>query len=166
MDPIITVLNLNGDWTDGSSRSAAISADLSSLSINMSAFNRPAASGSIVGYDTIEVTFPDDRKYTGQLLTPNKIRWSNNSEWTKIVNTVMDLNGNWSDGSDRTAVIYEGAKSIKINMSDYDRPNAQGTIVNSSNIKVKFPDDKEYTAQLIAPNKIKWSNGSFWTKKT
>ena len=51
--------------------------------------------------------------------------------WTKVVNTVMDLNGNWTDGSDRIAVIYAGAKSIKIDMSDYDRPERQRNDPNS-----------------------------------
>jgi hypothetical protein len=163
---ISTGVNLNGDWTDGSTRNAAISVEFKSLRVDMSAFNRPAASGSIVDWSTIEVTFPDDQTYTGQLQTPNKIRWSNNSVWTKVVNTVMDLNGNWTDGSDRTAVIHEGAKAISVDMSDYDRPNAQGSIVDSSAISVKFPDDRTYTAQLQAPNTIRWSNGSAWTRKT
>jgi hypothetical protein len=162
----ITILNLNGDWTDGSSRSAAISVDINDLNIDMSKFSRPAAKGSVTGEFSIEVTFPDDRTYTAQLQGPGTIRWSNNSVWTKIVNTVMDLNGNWTDGSERTAVIYEGASAIRVDMSDYDRPNAQGSIVNSSTISVKFPDDRTYTAQLQAPNTIRWSNGSVWTRRT
>jgi hypothetical protein len=163
---INTMLNLNGNWTDGSSRSAAISIEFpSSLRVDMSSFNRPTASGSIDDWDTIRVTFPDDRTYTGQLEAPNNIRWSNGSVWTKVVNTVMDLNGNWTDGSARSAVIWEGPKSIKIDMSDFDRPDASGSIVDATNIKITFPDDRTYTAQLQSPNKIKWSNGSVWTKK-
>jgi hypothetical protein len=162
----ITILNLNGDWTDGSSRSAAISTDINDLKVDMSKFGRPAAKGSITGWTSIEVTFPDDRTYTGELVGPGTIRWSNNSTWTKIVNTVMDLNGSWTDGSERSAVIYEGASAIKVDMSDYDRPNASGSIVDGSTISVKFPDDRTYTAQLHAPNTIRWSNGSVWTKKS
>jgi hypothetical protein len=162
---VSTLVNLSGDWTDGSNRNAVISVQFASLTVNMSAFNRPTANGSIDGWDTITVTFPDDATYTGRLETPNRIRWSNNSVWTKVINTVMDLNGNWTDGSDRTAVIYAGAKSIKIDMSDYDRPNASGSIVDSSSISVKFPDDRTYTALLQAPNTIQWSNGSSWTRR-
>ena len=86
LDPqtISTVLDLNGRWTDGSSRSAIISVSFTFLSINMSAFGRPAASGSIVDSSSIEVTFPDDRTYTGTLQAPNVIRWSNGSAWTKV----------------------------------------------------------------------------------
>ena len=163
---MITILNLNGDWTDGSTRSAAISTDINELKVDMSKFNRPAAKGMVTGYGSIEVTFPDDRTYSGELVGPGTIRWSNNSAWTKIVNTVMDLNGSWTDGSERSAVIYEGASAIKVDMSDYDRPNASGSIVDGSTISVKFPDDQTYTAQLQAPNTIRWSNGSVWTRRT
>lgn len=79
------VLELNGRWTDGSNRSAVISAAFTSLTVDMSAFNRPAANGSIVDASTITVTFPDDATYTGQLLPPNTIRWSNGSAWTKVL---------------------------------------------------------------------------------
>ncbi|NOJ45992.1 hypothetical protein [Bradyrhizobium archetypum] len=165
-DPVNTFLNLNGDWSDGSSRSAAISVEFpSSLKVDMSSFDRPTARGSIDNSDTITVKFPDDRTYTGHLEAPNKIRWSNGSVWVKVVNTVMDLNGNWTDGSARSAVIWEGSKSIKIDMSDFDRHEASGSIVDATNIKITFPDDRTYTAQLLSPNKIKWSNGSVWTKK-
>jgi len=163
--PINTVLNLNGDWTDGSTRNATISRDLEDLTVNMSAFNRPTAHGSITGFDTISVSFPDDTTYTGHLEAPNRIRWSNNSVWTKVINTVIDLNGRWTDGGARSAVIFEGAQTIKVDMSDYDRSNATGSILDASNISVKFPDDQSYTAQLQTPNKIQWSNGSTWTKK-
>jgi hypothetical protein len=162
---INTVVNLNGNWTDGSSRSAVISVEFTALTVGMSAFNRPTAHGSILDWTTIRVTFPDDRTYTGQLQAPNTIRWSNGSVWTKVVNTVIDLNGNWTDGSARSAFIYEGPNSITIDMSDFDRPDAHGSIVSASNITVTFPDDRTYTAQLQAPNTIRWSNGSVWTKK-
>jgi hypothetical protein len=162
---INTAVNLNGNWTDGSTRSAVITVDFTSLTIDMSAFNRPTAHGSIVDSTTISVIFTDDRTYMGQLQAPNTIRWSNGSTWTKIINTVMDLNGNWTDGSARTAVIYEGPNSVTIDMSDFDRPNAHGSIINGSNITVTFPDDRTYTGQLQPPNTIKWSNGSVWTKK-
>jgi hypothetical protein len=86
--------------------------------------------------------------------------------------TVMDLNGNWTDGSTRSAHIYEGPActqqpqcvSIMIDMSVFGRPNANGSVVGPSTITVNFPDDKSYTAQLQPPNTIKWSNGSTWTR--
>jgi hypothetical protein len=79
------VINLNGRWTDGSPRHAVISVvSPSNLTIDMSAFNRPAASGSVIDSSTIAVTFPDDATYIGKLQPPNTIRWSNNSAWTKV----------------------------------------------------------------------------------
>ena len=130
----------------------------------MSAYNRPAAHGSVGNFATISVTFPDDKTYTGTLEAPRTIKWSNGSAWTKVLNTVFDLNGSWTDGGGRRALILETINSITVDMSDYDRPAAQGSIVNSSTIKVNFPDDREYTGTLELPNKIRWSNGSSWTK--
>jgi hypothetical protein len=162
-DTIETFPDLNGNWTDGSANSAVISVKFKSLSVDMSAFGRPAAHGSVLNNSQISVTFPDDNTYTGTLGSTNLIHWSNGSSWQKIINTVMDLNGVWTDGT-RKAVISEGVQSIKIDMSDYDRPAAHGSIVDASTITVTFPDDATYTATLQAPNTIKWSNGSAWTR--
>ena len=162
--PIVTATDLNGSWTDGSTHSAAISVSRRSFSIDMSAFGRPMANGTIDGYAEITATFPDDKTYKGQLVG-NTIRWSNGSQWTKIINTVFDLNGNWTDGSPWIAVIFEGPVSLTVDMSDFDRPTAQGTIIDSSTITVTFPDDHTYTGTLVSPRTIRWSNGSTWTKK-
>jgi hypothetical protein len=162
-DTIETFPDLNGNWTDGSANSAVIAVKLKSLSVDMSAFHRPGAHGSVLNSSEISVTFPDDKTYTGTLQPPNSIRWSNGSVWSKIINTVMDLNGVWTDGT-RKAVISEGVQSLKIDMSDYDRPGAHGSIVNGSTITVTFPDDATYTATLQPPNSIRWSNGSAWTR--
>jgi hypothetical protein len=163
--PIPTAVNLNGNWTDGSSRSAAITVTRRSFSIDMSAFGRPTASGTVNGFSNITAKFPDDRSYTGQLSQPKTITWSNGSTWTKVVNTVFDLNGSWTDGSPWVAIIHEGPSALNVDMSDFDRPAAHGTIVNTSTITVTFPDDRTYTGTLQSPNIIRWSNGSTWTKK-
>jgi hypothetical protein len=81
---IETVIDLNGRWTDGSPRRAVVSSAFTSLTIDMSAFNRPAAHGSILNASTITVIFPDDRSYTGTLQPPNTIRWSNGTSWRKV----------------------------------------------------------------------------------
>lgn len=83
-ETIETVIDLNGRWTAGSSQSAVITASYTFLSVDMSAFNRPAASGTIEDSTTISVTFPDDATFTGTLQPPNTIRWSNGSRWTKL----------------------------------------------------------------------------------
>lgn len=74
-------MNLQGRWTDGSPQSAAISV---TLTIDMSAWDRPMAQGSVVDSSTIRVTFPDDATYTGTLLAPDMIRWSNGSMWQRV----------------------------------------------------------------------------------
>jgi hypothetical protein len=83
---IKTVIDLNGKWTDGSARRAIITASFTFLTIDMSAFNRPAANGSIVDSSTIKITFSDsnDATLTGKLQPPNTIRWSNGSTWRKV----------------------------------------------------------------------------------
>lgn len=80
------------------------------------------------------------------------------------INTVIDLNGRWTDGSTRRAVISAAFTSLTIDMSAYNRPYAQGSIVDGSNITVTFPDDATYAGNLQPPNTIRWSNGSAWTK--
>ena len=77
---------LNGSrWTDGSTRSAAISEEWAgAIVIDMSAFNRPAARGWFVTLNTITVNFPDDKTYTGDLSDDlTRITWSNGSVWVK-----------------------------------------------------------------------------------
>jgi hypothetical protein len=81
---IDTVIDLNGSWTDGSPRRANISVLFTSLKIDMSAFDRPTAHGTIEDASTITVTFPDDATYTGSLQPSDTIRWSNGSAWTKV----------------------------------------------------------------------------------
>jgi hypothetical protein len=84
--PVATIFDLNGTWTDGPGRGPGpvISVLHQSISVNMSAFGRPTASGHVIDAHHITVTFPDDRTYTGVLLTPGTILWSNDSTWTKL----------------------------------------------------------------------------------
>jgi hypothetical protein len=81
---INTVINLNGRWAAGGTQSAVISVSSTSLTIDMSAYNRPSAYGSIRDGSTIMVTFPDDKTFTGKLEPSNTIRWSNGSAWRRV----------------------------------------------------------------------------------
>ena len=54
------------------------------IAVDMSAYKRPMASGTIVDKSDITVTFPDDHTYTAKLQLPNVILWSNHSAWTKV----------------------------------------------------------------------------------
>lgn len=78
-----TLVDLNGKWASGGVPGPVISVNGNSIAVDMSAYHRPSAQGSIVDNTTITVTFPDDKTYSGKL-TPNTITWSNNSTWTKV----------------------------------------------------------------------------------
>lgn len=78
-----TVLNLNGKWASGGTAGPVISVSGSAIVVDMSAYHRPTAHGSIVNSTTITVDFPDDKTYTGTLQAPGTIKWSNGSSWTK-----------------------------------------------------------------------------------
>jgi hypothetical protein len=83
---------------------------------------------------------------------------------------VIDVNGRWTDGSTRSAVIYAGLGSIVIDMSAFNRPAARGTFFGGCFISVNFPDDATFQGDVSPcfnpnPTKITWSNGSVWAKK-
>jgi phospholipase C len=163
---IQTVIDLKGEWASGGVAGPFISVIGNSISINMSVSHRPTASGSIVDSTHISVHFPDDKAYTAVLQTPNVIKWSNNIVWTKVptIETVIDLNGQWTASGVLGPTITVQGNSISINMSALKRPTALGRVVDSSHISVNFPDDKTNTAVLQKPGAIQWSNNLTWTK--
>ncbi len=164
------MINLNGRWTAGGTQSAVISQSSASLTINMSAFNRPTAHGFILADSTIRVTFPDDKTYTGKLEQPGKIRWSNASVWKRVIDMVQKLEGFWiPEGGPESprAKISVKSSSITIDMSGFGRPTAHGDIISDSLITVIFPDDfgRTWNGVVEERNKIRWSIGGLvWTK--
>jgi phospholipase C len=80
------------------------------------------------------------------------------------IQTVLDLRGEWVSGGVAGPFVSVTGNSISIDMSALHRPTASGSVLDSTHISVNFPDDKTYTAVLQAPNLIKWSNNSSWTK--
>jgi hypothetical protein len=78
-----TVINLNGKWASGGVPGPVITVTGNALTIDMSAYGRPAAKGAILDVSDIWANFQDDNVYTGKLVAPNEIVWSNNSTWTK-----------------------------------------------------------------------------------
>src|SRR5262249_10325210 len=81
------------------------------------------------------------------------------------------LNGRWTDGSTRSAVISEEfIGAIVIDMSAFNRPAARGWFVDRTHIRVNFPDDATYTGEVLDPTRITltriiWSNGSVWQRQ-
>jgi hypothetical protein len=49
-------------------------------------------------------------------------------------------------------------------MSAFGRPTARGAVTSSSTITVTFPDDRTNTGRLVSPNRIQWSDNTFWLK--
>ena len=166
--PIATLIDLNGTWASGGVPGAVISVSGNAISVDMSAYKRPTAVGSILDNSDITVIFPDDNTYTGKLQPPGTIAWSNNSFWTKAlsgsITTLIDLNGAWASGGVPGPVISVSGNAISVDMSAYKRPTAFGSILDNSDITVTFPDDNTYTGKLQPPGTIAWSNNSFWTK--
>jgi phospholipase C len=160
-----TVLDLRGAWASGGVAGPIVSMAGNSISIDMSSSHRPQASGSVLDSTKISVNFPDDKTYTGVLQAPNLIKWSNDSSWTKVpaIETVIDLNGPWMVGGVLGPVITVHGNALSIAMPA-NRPTATGSIVNGSDISVRFPDDTTYTGVLQKPNTIRWSNNATWTK--
>jgi len=90
----------------------------------------------------------------------------------KFLELRMDLNGRWTDGSTRSAVVSSGRFGhIVIDMSAFNRPAARGQFdfADPTTITVNFPDDGTFTGKVspwqVSPTRITWSNGSVWAKK-
>ncbi|HWO09339.1 MAG TPA: hypothetical protein VNN80_07660 [Polyangiaceae bacterium] len=86
--PAFDVVDLNGAWTDGGNNILyfRIYGEGNPVFVDMSLVNRPDGFGVFVDAKTMTVVFPDDRDYTGTLVTPTTIRWSNNTFWYKLPN--------------------------------------------------------------------------------
>jgi hypothetical protein len=80
---INTVLDLSGAWSAGGKPGPNITRSGNALTVDMSAYHRPPAHGSVIDPQTIVVTFSDVSSVTGRLHAPGTIAWSNNSSWTK-----------------------------------------------------------------------------------
>jgi hypothetical protein len=164
--PIPTILDLNGDWLYEGNWGAhpIIKVRGNNLIVDMAAYNRPTAKGSIVNANTIQVTFPDDATLTGKLLNPNLIKWSNGTTWHKAP-TIFDLNGVWQYNGVDGPVIKQSGNNLSVNMGAYMRPTATGIIINGNTIKVTFTDDATIEGTLVQPNRIRWTNSTEWIKR-
>lgn len=78
-----SAFDLTGSWSAGGQVGPKISRSGNALTVDMSAYHRPQAVGSMIDANTITVSFPDDATYTGHLQAPGTILWSNGSSWTK-----------------------------------------------------------------------------------
>ena len=135
-ETIQAVINLNGQWAAGGAPRPVISVTGNNFTVDMSSLHRPTALGTINDSSHITVNFPDDKTYTGTLQRPNTILWSNNSIWTNVaIQPVIALNGQWAVSGVPGPIISVSGNSISVDMSAYHRPNATGSITNSSRVK-------------------------------
>lgn len=157
------LFDLDGTWTDYGATRPVISTANGAVVVDMSAANRPTATGTVIDASTISVTFPDDATYTGRLEGTNLIRWSNGSTWEKVYTGPMLINlyGDFTDGLYRSGV-WQVNGFIDVTMTDSHRPDAHGFAISASTILITFTDDATYAGRLQAPDTINWSNGTAW----
>ena len=170
---IVTAVSLNGSWASGGVTGPFISVSGNAISVDMSAYQRPFAAGSVLDSSNISVTFGDDNTYTAKLIPgitalSDEILWSNGTIWTRTLfplTTLVDLNGQWVSAGTSTPVMNISVtdKSISVDMP-LGRPLARGYVLDFADIFVDFPDDAGFTGQLVLPNTIQWSNNSTWQK--
>jgi hypothetical protein len=135
------------------------------LTVDMSAFGRPTARGSVTSGNTIQVTFPDAATQTGRLEGSSVIRWSDGTSWVKVSGrTIFDLQGQWSGGTGPGPFFSVNGNALSVDMSAFHRPTAHGSIIDASTISMTFPDDRTNIGRLESPNAIRWSDNTLWTK--
>ena len=81
---VTSVFPLAGKYAAGGAQGPVIAVTGNAITVDMSAYHRPSAFGTIIDVNDITVTFPDDKTYSGKLQAPGTILWSNNSSWTKV----------------------------------------------------------------------------------
>jgi hypothetical protein len=81
---VTTLVPLAGHWVAAGTSTPVMNVSLTGkfISIDMPP-GRQKARGYVLDFADIFVDFPDDAGYTGRLVFPGKIQWSNNSIWQK-----------------------------------------------------------------------------------
>jgi hypothetical protein len=75
-----------------------------------------------------------------------------------------DVGGTWTEiGLERpTMTVADG--TILVDMSAARRPDAVGTVLDATTIRVAFPDAGTFVGVLRTPTFIRWCNGVAWHK--
>ena len=168
---------LNGEWLHGG-MTIPYNVSISGSSISVILRGKRHAFGTILDSSSIMITFlSSGGSTTGKLEEPNKLVFRNpsgslNAIWTKVVpprDWVAALDGFWKAGEQELDIrprirISVSGSSISIDMSDHNRPDAHGSVLDDSTFTVTFPDDNSFTGTLEGPKTIGWSNGTVWTK--
>lgn len=150
---------VNGEWYFQGRPGPIISQFGDKLSIDMSVYRRPTATGRFLSSTQIEVTFPDDGTFIGTLDGKGNINWNNGTVWQ-----ALSFDGVWNYEGAPGPIVTQLDNNFSVDMSDYRRPKAMGTITAPGRALVNFPDDTTHTATLMSPSCIQWSNGTIWTR--
>ena len=149
---------INGTWFYGG-KGIPVSLRDDRVTVNMSAFRRPTATGRMLSPTQLQVTFPDDGTFVGTLDGQGKISWNNSTVWQ-----ATQFAGSWKYEGKYGPKIQQLGDNLRVDMSRYRRPTAVGNVTAPSHASVQFTDDATYTATLIGPHCLQWSNGTTWTK--
>jgi len=133
-----------------------------SIKIDTPPFGIDPANGIMINGSKINVSFPDGGNITGTL-EPNTIRWSNGIVWTKPIGVATNLVDLWDFGEPGHANISVSGTSLTIDISDFGGGDARGAIENDS-FRVNFADGSNFVGIIESQHKIKWFNGTVWTK--
>ena len=156
-DPICSPVN--GQWYYSGRPGPIITQSGDRLTVDMSAYGRPTATGRILSPTQIQVTFPDDGTFVGTLNGRGQINWNNSTVWQ-----ALSFAGTWQYEGSPGPVVTQSGNRLKVDMSAYRRPTAAGRVTAPANASVRFPDDATFNAILVSPSCIQWSNGTTWTK--
>jgi len=155
----IACSTINGTWFHSGKGIPVSQISGNRIRVNMSNFRRPTAMGRMLGPTQIEVTFPDDGTFIGTLNGDGQISWNNGTVWQ-----ATQFAGSWQYEGEYGPKVRQVGDELLVGMSKYNRPTARGNLTAPGKATVNFTDDAIHTATLIAPNCIKWSNGTTWTK--
>jgi len=150
---------VNGQWYVSGRPGPVITQSGDRLTVDMSAYRRPTATGRILSPTQIQVTFPDDGTFVGTLDGRGQINWDNSTVWQ-----ALSFAGTWQYDGRPGPVVTQSGSRLTVDMSAYRRPTATGRITAPATASVRFPDDATFTGVLVSPSCIQWSNGTTWTK--
>ncbi|NCR06775.1 MAG: hypothetical protein GPI94_24270 [Microcystis aeruginosa LG13-03] len=156
-DPICSPVN--GQWYYSGRPGPIITQSGDRLTVDMSAYGRPTATGRILSPTEIRVTYPDYGTFVGTLTGRGQINWSDRSVWQ-----ALSFAGNWKYDGRPGPVVTQSRSRLTVDMSAYGRPTATGRVTGPATASVRFPDDATFNAILVSPSCIQWSNGTTWTK--
>lgn len=155
---VVACSPLNGTWFY-SGKGIPVSLRGDRVTVNMSAFRRPTATGRMLSPTQLRVTFPDDGTFVGTLDGQGQISWNNSTVWQ-----ATQFAGTWQHEGKWGPQIQQLGDNLRVDMSRYSRPTALGNVTSPGRASVQFTDDATHTATLTGPNCIQWSNGTTWTK--